>query len=498
MKFKDFLAGKKTRWILPAAVAAVVVAVVVLAGNNMAAAAAAEAKQQAVTKDVAVQKGDITVGVTETGTASVDSQTITSDLAGAVIDQVLVKAGQSVKKGDAIATLTKESVDTAVQTLQLSYNQAVNKQKQAESALTSGKTNAKTTLNTNQAKGQNAQTTYNDAIQSLQDAVTSATNAYNSCTGTINYYNANMDSLKAKKDAADTDAAANPSDTAKQQAAQDADKAYTDAQNDLANQINQQPILENKMKAAQDALTSGKVTAQAQLDNDKATAGSASTVYNNTLASLQSDVDSANLAVTTAKQALDKVTPYQTDPTIYSAYDGLVESINYSAGATIAENNTAIANIALNTVAYMLVAVTQDDIANLTVGQSADVTLSSFTGQKFTGKIDSITITPARTASSTVSYSVTVKLDGDVSKIYQGMTGDITFVTKQVKDVLYVSNKAVTTSGGKSYVNVKDANGNVTKVQATTGFSDGTNVEIQSGLSEGQTVVITSQVVTQQ
>ncbi|MEI6101022.1 MAG: hypothetical protein WCP73_04205, partial [Eubacteriales bacterium] len=66
MKFKDFLRGKKTRWILPAAIAAVVVIVIVLVMMNNAAATTAAAQAKVVTKDTTVQKGNITVGVTET------------------------------------------------------------------------------------------------------------------------------------------------------------------------------------------------------------------------------------------------------------------------------------------------------------------------------------------------------------------------------------------------------------------------------------------------
>ncbi len=503
MKFKEFFVGKKTRWILPAGVAAVIIVVVAVVMMNNAAAAAAAAEAKTVTKETTVQKGNITVGVTETGTASIGTESVICNLNGAIINEVNIKAGQSVKTGDAIATLTTDSVDTAIQTLDLAYTQAENKLSQAEAAQATGKVSAKTTYNTSKAKSDNAQTTYNNTISSLQDAVTSATNSYNSCVGTINYYTAKLagldtSTLQATKEAADAALQAvtssDPNYPALKQAADIADENYS-GYAALVAQQQQLSSLENKLKSAQDALTSGTVTAKAQYDNDKASGSSASTIYNNTLAALQSDVDSATLSVTTAKQALDKVSQYKTDPTIYATIDGLVNSVSVAAGDTLS-NNAVIASIADNTSADVIVSVTQDDISSLSVGQTAEVSLTSFSDTTFEGTIDSITITPAREASSTVSYSITVKLSGDVSKIYDGMTGNVTFVTKQVKDVLYVSNKAVTTENGKQYVNVKDSSGKTVKTQVTTGFSDGQNVEIQSGLTEGQTIVITSQAVT--
>ena len=412
-----------------------------------------------------------------------------------------MKAGQSVKKGDAVATLTQASVNAAVQSAQITYDDAMTKLKQAQSAQATGSVQAKTAYNTSKAAAANAQTTYNDTINSLNDAITSATTSYNSVVGTINFYNNEMASLLADKTAKDADAAANPGDTTKEAAAQAADKAYNDAQSGLGSANTQLTSVTNKLQAAKDALTSGKVNAEAQRENSIATGSNASTIYSNMLASLQSAVDSAQTSVTTAKTSLDALTPYQTDPTIYATIDGLIDSVSVSVGDTIngsssnsnstTTSQATIVTIADKSIANVIVSVTQDDIASITVGQAVSTALTSFT-TPFEGTVDSITITPARSASSTVSYSVTIKLSGDVSKVYDGMTGNVTFVTKQVKNVLYVSNKAVTTENGKSYVNLKDSSGKTVKTQVTTGFSDGTNVEIQSGLKEGETVVISS------
>ena len=58
--------------------------------------------------------------------------------------------------------------------------------------------------------------------------------------------------------------------------------------------------------------------------------------------------------------------------------------------------------------------------------------------------------------------------------------------------VTYVSNRAVYRENGKSYVHMRDENGNVVSVEVVTGFSDGSYVEIIEGLSEGDTVLIES------
>ena len=86
------------------------------------------------------------------------------------------------------------------------------------------------------------------------------------------------------------------------------------------------------------------------------------------------------------------------------------------------------------------------------------------------------------------------RMKGELSGLYEGMTGDVTFVTKELREVCYVSNRAVFREGTKSYVKVRDDSGNIVKQEVTTGFSDGVHVEVVAGLSEGDIVLIESKV----
>jgi HlyD family secretion protein len=113
--------------------------------NNAAAASQAAASDQTVYKETKVQRGDITVGVTESGTATINTNSVICELDNAVVDEVYVKAGQSVSQGDAVAKLTEDSVSTAVETYKLAMDTAQIKLAQAQAAQTTGKVNAKST-----------------------------------------------------------------------------------------------------------------------------------------------------------------------------------------------------------------------------------------------------------------------------------------------------------------------------------------------------------------
>jgi HlyD family secretion protein len=70
----------------------------------------------------------------------------------------------------------------------------------------------------------------------------------------------------------------------------------------------------------------------------------------------------------------------------------------------------------------------------------------------------------------------------------------VTLVTKEEREVVYVSNRAIFREGTRSYVKVRNENQEIVERDVETGFSDGVNVEIVEGLSEGDVVLIESKV----
>ena len=74
------------------------------------------------------------------------------------------------------------------------------------------------------------------------------------------------------------------------------------------------------------------------------------------------------------------------------------------------------------------------------------------------------------------------------------MTADITFVTEEKEDVLYVSRRAIVEENEKTYVYRQSALGGMELTEVETGVSNGVSIEILSGLSEGETIYIASRV----
>ncbi len=531
MKIKEFLRGRKTRWILPVAIVAILAAVLIPTAVNGTTAEALGT--ESVYKETQVERGDITVGVTESGTASLNTNSVYCYLDGAEIEEMYISSGESVSEGEAVAILTEDSVADVLDTYETALDTAELALEKAEISQTTGQQSALATYNDSILRSQTAETTYEETIQTLTQAVSTAQASVDDSTGTITYYEERLandaaliyaeydiDGLKTKLDAANAQVESDiangyndPTSPYYSQYTYDVEK-QTDAQNSydtavsnyesevtketsaLATKKSGLSTLQNKVSQAKLDLESGTAEAQIQYQEDLDAGDNAQAVYDAAISSLQVDVNSAQTEYDNALEEYETYSVYALDPAIYSDYSGLVMSMSYSAGDTVS-SSVAVATITDNSTVYVTVSVTQDDISNIAVGDSANVSFSAYEDTKFTGTVDSITITPAREESSTVSYSISVVITGEgVENIYEGMTGDVTFVTEEVTDVLYVSNKAITTENGIQYAKVLDDAGNTTQVEVTTGFSDGTNTEVTSGLEEGQTVIIESQAVT--
>ena len=254
---------------------------------------------------------------------------------------------------------------------------------------------------------------------------------------------------------------------------------------------------EYNLKKAQKTAQISSASADTKEATDLNTAAGAQSTYDLTVNQLSQAVSSAQADCDTLQEKIDEINNAMNgNGVITSPCDGIVSSVSYTDGSDVTANE-AIMTISKADTVSMDVSVSEDDITNVSVGQDADITLSAYDGQTISGMVESITAEPARSGSSSVSYTVTVKAAADSSSIgtvYEGMSGEATIVQGEAKSVIYVSNKAITFNNGVSTVLVKKSDGSNTQKTVTTGFSDGTYVEITGGLSEGDTVLAESAV----
>lgn len=587
--------GKKKVIIICAGVVVLTVGAVMFNLNSKSAA-----ETETVYKETTATKGNLTVGITESGNTVLGTQTVDYDITGTStntsssssdstqsnmmggsstgsnssssssatsssssstsmpsleVEEIYVSASDSVEEGDAILKVT----DTSYQAVKTYLEQTVSSAKlaleQAKINRTLTQTTAENDYKSNSSKAELAQEAYDNTIAKLANSVTSAKRELTSAKESIasyqkainndTYYTEykiatlkkavttkqnTVDTLTAKVEKLESaSATATPTATTNekeeqsssstdtseletyktklQQAEQElteAEQAYEQAYEKYEAAVSQAKSelekLENQLSSLQlaydEAVTNqkkGKLEAQATLDEALVTAENASTLYDIDLDGIDDEVTTATDTLDTAKEQLENFNALVVDGKIVANCSGLVTSIGYAVGDSIS-SDTSIATIADASEVTITVSVDQEDIASIAVNDEVNVDFTAYTGVTYTGVVTSISTTASSDSSSTVTYPVVVTLTGDVSSIYSGMSADVTFVTKEMEDVLYVSNKTIINEGTKSYVKVKDSDGNISKVEVTTGFSDGNNVEILSGVSEGDTVLIESQV----
>lgn len=428
-----------------------------------------------------------------------------------VVKKVCVSTGQNVKKGDTLLTLTKSSVESAKKSYQENYDAARIAYNEAKTTRDAAKVTAEYEYKQRIATGKSALATYKATVASLEANVSSTKAAYQKAQNGIKTLPTQIASLKKKiakaksasgvmdsvnnttqQSSSNTTTGTNTtSSTQSSSTITQLTQELTRLQTQLSEYRSNLNSLKSQYTSAKKALKTGKITAKQTYEESRIEAKNAKALYTVALSSINDDVDAAKETYDQTKEELEAFNAFTKNNEVTAKYTGKLTSVGYSKGDSL-NSSTAIAAYVDTDGVNITVSVAQDDVSNIKVGGNVNIYLSAYEDELFEGTVTSIS--SSSTGDTTVSYPVVVTLSGDVSKVYDGMSSEVTFVSKEVKDVTYVSNKAITAEGTKSYVTLKKADGTTKKTKVVTGFSDGHNVEIKSGLKKGDTVLIESQV----
>lgn len=239
--------------------------------------------------------------------------------------------------------------------------------------------------------------------------------------------------------------------------------------------------------------------------------------------SAQSRYDQALRGFEQAQAALKQTEAQASRTTIYSPIDGVVTSLSMKVGekvvGTATMQGTEIMQIADLTVMNAWVNVDENDIVNVSLGDTARIDVDAIPGQTFTGLVyqlgNSAKAKSAGTQDEVVNFEVRIRLISPDDRFRPGMSCNATIETETRSNVLAVPLQAVTvrqsqkqeeTSNGelkvekvgtettkkqKRSASVVFVNQNNTAkmVSVETGISDNGYIEIKNGLSEGQSVI---------
>ena len=495
-------------------------------------------EDESVYKETTAAYGPLTVGVTEEGSVSVGTVTQGFDLdiseySGSTqssfrsgpmmgggfsasssgrrleVEEVYVSVGQQIAKGDPVFRLTQESIDDIREELvsdeedaQLSYESLmVQQQKSAQEA--------SHTYEENQLYGSAASLEYEDSLYDLRKASEDALEALTDAQEELTDLQEDLSEVSEDYEEAlhyleeATTAIESESDTywylkneeSREQAkktAEDEEDEIEELEDKITEKEQEIVALLKAYHEACIAYQTGEAEASVQYEKRLLNSDRAGEIYSIATDQISYEAKTAKEDYEDASEKLQAFDAYIVDGIVSAQYEGVVTSVSIEEGDLL-QNDSDIMELNNYEDITVEVSVDDDDMKSVSVGDDVKVSFSAFPDGNFSGTVSDIGDATID-SNSDISYAVTITIDGDVSGLYGGMSGEVTFITKETKDVTYVSNRAVIREGTKSYVKLRDENGEIEKREIVTGFSDGSSVEILEGLSEGDTVLIESKV----
>ena len=429
-----------------------------------------------------------------------------------IVAEVCVSVGQQVAEGDVLYVLEEESVSDLEEELQANVEKAKADLEAVYADQRLSAVTAEYTYETSVAYGEYAETEYAGTIKTLEEKMADAEESMQSAQESLTNYQEQLEAIttsyndavtvlnncKYSLSAADkesnlyeyvyyfelTEEAQTLVDSLEQQKEQLTERVEQ-AQENLE-------MTTNSYQSAKRNLAQGLLTAQETLQLRQLAYATAQETYDIALAYLEEDVKSQETIYNETQEKWDEFSSYIKGTSVCAQYNGVITGVELAAGDSISTGTGLVTLYNMDEVT-MTVTVDESDMTDIALDSLANISFTAYPDEIFVASVTEIS-DAATDSSGNITYDVTVTLQGDVSCLFQGMTGEITFVTEQAEEVLYVSRRAITTENGKSYVKIMDENGRIQEKEVTTGFTDGVNVQIIEGLSEGDVVLIESKV----
>lgn len=419
---------------------------------------------------VALSRGDVRELVSAPGQLIETQQmSLTIGVQGQ-IDEMDVRPGDAVKKGQALARLgDQEKYEAAVDAAHLDLLQA--KQDLEDLRANAPKETADAQQGLLQAKDDL------DKAQKVVDSLVYPRASQERLDSAYADYRRALENVALAQNRFDKFAKQTPDDPGRV----DALKALTDAQK----QKDQLLAVYNWLTAK--PTEKDKADAQAKLDSAKAAYDNAQRKWDR----VKNGPDSMALELAQANVA-DKERQYtqaQDDLahlTLTAPFDGVITDVKAATGDEV-NANTVVMTLSNPRALEALVTVVEEDYSLIQPGLPVQLYFDAQPDAQVVGRVKSIV--PARTSNTQPQYPVYVTIDDLPDRLAAGMTVDSSIIVAEKKNVLVLPKPLVRArTDGTATVQVW-ANGRKENREIKIGLIGDQNVEIVSGLQEGEQVV---------
>ncbi len=253
----------------------------------------------------------------------------------------------------------------------------------------------------------------------------------------------------------------------------------------------------NNLLSAQDELNLKKAgSTTEQIESQKAQVSKAKAAENAAEAKVkqtQADIASQKAMVKKAEANANNYKAQLAKLSINAPITGIVTKQDAKVGE-IVPAGTTIASIISENNFEIEANIPEADIAKITVGLSAKLTLDAY-GQDSNFEATVTAIDPAETIIEGVpTYKVTFQFNNEDDRIKSGMTAKIIIASDKRENVMIIPQRAIIRRDGTILMRVLDNKNNIKEVIVEMGLrgSDG-NIEILSGLQVGDKVITFSE-----
>ncbi|MTP77678.1 HlyD family efflux transporter periplasmic adaptor subunit [Turicibacter sanguinis] len=435
-------------------------------------------------REYPVSRGDIVAGFNGAGSLKLEAKDYNFS-EPVMVEEFFVKVGDAIKAGDPLAKISGEAIQKQLEDLNEQLTKANMALEQAKNAKELNILNNEKSWNqvtqSSQEQYNSEKSVVESELKKLDEQLANIQTKKHEITQKINELEVTQ--VQANNEAPDLEEeGTNPeillnSDEELQQLRQQLSDLEQQEESVRA-QINDAIARKNDIDWHRDK----------EVQKEQQEASSNKQINDKTLIEMDQSIQLASMEVEKIQKEISKVKELSENNTLVSDVDGIVTSLGYTSN-TMTSTDKPVVTIGTLDMVTAVIGVSQNDVNKLEEGQVVQLEVNAYPGEKLMAKVKSINYVPSNEGGSVV-YKVTVELDSTERALLEGMTVNAKFIIKEVKDVLILSNKAITLVDGKQMVKVKREDGTIEDVEITTGFSDGRVSEIKNGLSEGDIVVV--------
>ena len=267
----------------------------------------------------------------------------------------------------------------------------------------------------------------------------------------------------------------------------------------------------------QNGLLKSKDIAQAAFDQTKSKYDELKAQYEaakHTMESAQLNLEVLKHNLEVADAGIEQARDGLNNTIITSPIDGVITRLDAEVGemvimGTMNNPGTVIMEVADLSTMLLVAQVDEADVGKLALGQKATVHVQAFPDEEFKGTISSIALTHRLSATGTKYFRTEILLDGDVKKLYSGLTAHVDIETIKHENVLNVPSQAVLgiaiddlpleirenspeVDKAKTYATVvyRYIDGKAVVTPVKIGQSNLTNTIIESGVTEKDKIVV--------